>query len=934
MPTSPLVGRELDIALALEQLKRVEGGATASLLVRGDPGIGKSRLVTEVVDRARQLGHSVLLGRADDLDAGIPYAVFRDLLARVADDAAFDGRRDLVDRFSAALEGDVGGDSRDDRHLAAVFATAASLLRDLASDRAVVLVLEDLHVADRESLALISPLARLAGAAVLTVVTMRPIGRAEDVQRLFEQMAEDGRGATIELDPLDRHDTQALVASVLGAAPDDALTDVVFAASQGNPFFAQEVAQSLTDSGAIVVDAGRARVLADAPAVGLRPSTALLRRLFGGTSDDVELAKVMAVFGRFALRHLGLVQRLVGGSDAEVSRSFDRLVKLGVLTETAEGYGFTHPIVRDTLYEDIGPAERRRIHGAIAAELSADRRTGVLLEVLELATHVSASAERGDEAAAEVLIDAGRSLAATAPLVSAGYQRRAAELLPADSPRRVDALAMEARALHLGARSLEAADVGREALAGLQQGSARSAVAAIVASGLYWAGRIEEAIDVTEAELELDAASAPLLALQVDLYLQASRHADAAAGFATAMAALDAATPAGQMMALSHLVQYANHVGSFDIASDLLTRLAALPTGASPTVQLAVHELMAFADWRAGLVDRIESHLAAARERRPDDATLSIGGTFESAHARALWMSGRWDEALELIRSASFDMEQRGLLVGAQLLLSAGCEILIDRGAVEQATTMIQQLVTPIMTLRRNAALVRAQLAHALGDHAEAERLLVEERDADPDGSVWKMVAVHAALFDLYVEQDRWNEARAAAELIERLAERSQWPEDELPALRCRAIVDRDVDAAHAYRNRATEERWESERARSLLVLGELDVDSGVNLTEAYRAFDALGAAPWRRRAAAALRSRGLTVPRRVTKATSVLTDTEVQLVRLVCEGLSNRQIATALHYSPKTIEVYLSRLYVKTGCASRLALVRAVDTGAVDLVT
>jgi DNA-binding NarL/FixJ family response regulator len=90
-----------------------------------------------------------------------------------------------------------------------------------------------------------------------------------------------------------------------------------------------------------------------------------------------------------------------------------------------------------------------------------------------------------------------------------------------------------------------------------------------------------------------------------------------------------------------------------------------------------------------------------------------------------------------------------------------------------------------------------------------------------------------------------------------------------------------------------------------------------------------MGAAPWRRRAAAALRERGLTVPRRVAQATSTLSETETQLVRLVRDGLSNRQIATAMHYSPKTIEVYLSRLYAKTGFASRLELIRAVDTGA-----
>jgi len=119
--------------------------------------------------------------------------------------------------------------------------------------------------------------------------------------------------------------------------------------------------------------------------------------------------------------------------------------------------------------------------------------------------------------------------------------------------------------------------------------------------------------------------------------------------------------------------------------------------------------------------------------------------------------------------------------------------------------------------------------------------------------------------------------------------------------------------------------------AHAHLVLGELEDDPGTHLTAAYRAFDSFGAAPWRRRAAAGLRSRGLSVPRRNAPPGAELTETEIQLVRLVCEGLSNRQTAAAMHYSQKTIEVYLSRVYAKTGWSSRLELIRAVERG--DLI-
>ena len=415
-PPPPLVGRELDLAVGIEQLKRIGAGSPAALLVRGEAGIGKSRLVAEVVVRARQLGYTTLVGRADDLDRGIPYAIFRDLLARGAADAAGDDLRAALDVAPVTAAADPDAD-----HLPVVFARAVELFRGLAEHGPTVLVLEDLHVADRESLALVALLARLAAVPMLTVATLRPSPAAAHVEELFEGMAAEGRGAVVDLEPLDRHETQAVIAAALGATPTDALADAVFAASRGNPFFASEVVQSFVDGGGVVVDGGRAHLVADAPAIQLRPSTALLRRVFAGTSIDVELAKVMAVFGRFTLRHLGLVERMTGQPDDEVIRAFDRLVKAGVLAaSTGGGYEFSHAIVRATLYDDIGPAERRRLHAAIAAELAAEQRAGTARALVALATHGAESAEPGAVAAADTLLEAGRAVVATAPLVAAG----------------------------------------------------------------------------------------------------------------------------------------------------------------------------------------------------------------------------------------------------------------------------------------------------------------------------------------------------------------------------------------------------------------------------------------------------------------------------------------------------------------------------------
>jgi DNA-binding CsgD family transcriptional regulator len=930
--TPPLVGRDLDLAVAREQLTRSARGTPASLLVRGEAGMGKSRLVAELAGEAGQLGHPVVVGRADDLDHGIPFAAFRDLLARL--DPQGPGA-DEADALRAAIEGHHA--EADAEHLTEVFAAATRLLRALAGGGPLVLVLEDVHVADGESLALAPLLIRLAGLPVLTVVTLRPGGGATELEQLCERMAFEGRGSVVDLEPLDRADTRALAAAVIGAELDDGLTDAMVGASRGNPFFAGEVAQALVDGGAVAVTDGRARLVPGAAAAQLPRSTALLRRLVLGTADDLELAKVMAVFGRFSLHHLGLAGRLTGQSADGVAESFDRLVASGLLAHAAGGgYEFTHSILRDRLYDDIGPAERRRIHAAIAADLAVERGGGGVLDVLELATHVAASAEPGDAAAAEVLLEAGRTVGATAPLVSADYHRRALELLPVDAPRRAEAQAGRARALHLGARPREAAAVGLEALAALPGGPARGAIAALVVNDLYLDGRAGEALGVIDAELAHGGDPCPLLAMRTNLALQSGRYAEAAETFGDAVAALDGAdvTPAAELMALAHVVQYANHVGAVGLAGDLMRRVETLAEGASSTVVLAAHELVAFADWRPGLVARMEEHLRVASALRPEGAALSIGGSSEGARARVLWMRGRWDEALDLIGSAGFALDQRGTVTTAQLLACKGCEIFVDRGDLDDAAATAARFETPILSLARNAALARARIHHAVGEHDAALALLDDERaDASaPGGSVWKLAEILGLAIEIHLAAGRADEARAAMAELETLATRTGWLECQVPALRARALVDGDVDAARAYRGVAETESWEVERAHALLVLGELDDEPARNLAEAYRAFDSFGAAPWRRRAAAGLRARGLTVPRRAARATSELTETEVQLVRLVRDGLSNRQIAAAMSYSRKTIEVYLSRVYAKTGCASRLELIRAVDTGAVQV--
>ena len=150
-------------------------------------------------------------------------------------------------------------------------------------------------------------------------------------------------------------------------------------------------------------------------------------------------------------------------------------------------------------------------------------------------------------------------------------------------------------------------------------------------------------------------------------------------------------------------------------------------------------------------------------------------------------------------------------------------------------------------------------------------------------------------------------------------------------AARAQARARRDPDAAERAAGIAIEAGLVFEAAVSRLLAGEFAKDA-TTLRVAYETFRDLAAEPWRRRAAAALRELGQSVPRRKADPGVGMSPTERSLAQLVSDGLTNREIGRAMHLSPKTIEVYLSRLFSKTGCSSRVELAVAVRSGTVDV--
>jgi hypothetical protein len=390
------VGRRQELGRLNAALARAADGQPAVVLIGGEAGVGKTRLVAEFAERAGAAGVRVLAGGCVRLgEDALPYVPFSEALrglVRSLDPPAVDalvgeGRAEL-----ARLVPDLGAPEpaaqlrgSGDWTQARLFALVLGLLERLAGMAPLVLVVEDLHWADQSSLQLLSFLVHgLPQAPVVLVVTYRsdePPGR----HRLPPLLAELDRAASVErleLRRFDRAELGVLLAGVLGQPPEPNLLDEVFARSEGNPFFAEE----LLAGGA---PGGR-------PALSATLKDLLLARVEVLPGPAREVARVAAAAGR------RVRDRLLGAAcslkELALLATLRELVAGQVLVADAagDGYAFRHALLQEVIDADLLPGERRRLHGILARTLAAhpELAGGTPAErAAELAVHWYASGE-------------------------------------------------------------------------------------------------------------------------------------------------------------------------------------------------------------------------------------------------------------------------------------------------------------------------------------------------------------------------------------------------------------------------------------------------------------------------------------------------------------------------------------------------------------
>lgn len=446
---APLIGRAAELA----GLRAVLGrrGAPAVVALVGDPGIGKTRLLAELLAEARRDGRLVLAGRAAEFEREVPFGVLRNAMEDHLRGWRGPGRSRLdamdlrlLPSVYPALAAD--GSGREPDLLAGeryrLHRAVRALLETLAAPNGLVLALDDLHWGDDGSLELLDHLMRHPPRApVVLAVAYRPRQAPARLEQALAGAAQRGLATTVNVGPLSAAEAGDLLPGVGAARLEQLYQD-----SGGNPFYLEVLARGRE------ADAhpwGSVRAALAGEFATLEP---LCRRVLHAA----------AVAG--AEFDPGLLAAVAEGAESDVLAALDELARRDLVRPGAapHGFRFRHPLLRSAAYHHAGAGWRLGAHGRAAAELGR-RRAPVDVR----APHIEASAAVGDLAAVEVLRDAAVDAMPANPAVAAHWLGSALRLLPPDPDTvalRLQLLNLRGRALGITGRLTESRDILGEIL--------------------------------------------------------------------------------------------------------------------------------------------------------------------------------------------------------------------------------------------------------------------------------------------------------------------------------------------------------------------------------------------------------------------------------------------------------------------------------------
>ena len=389
-PPAAFVGRSQELDAVLSALKEASAGQRRVVLVAGEPGMGKTTLVTRGAAEAHEQGVTVLYGRCDE-DLGVPYQPFLEALGHLVEHAPEPLLAAHVERFGGELSRIVPALSRrvpsvppptatdpeTERYL--LFGAVEGLLRRAAESSPVVLVLDDLHWADKPTLVLLRHLAAAGEDARLLLLATYRDSDISAGHPLTDVLAGLRREAGVErllLRGLDETDVLALLEAVAGHEMDEdgvGLAHELRRETDGNPFFTVELLRHLAETGAIRLGAdGRWTAPGGIQAISLPESVReVVGQRVSRLSETARKALASAaVIGREF--DLDLLARVAEIDEDALLDLLDEAVAASVVAEVegaADRFSFTHALIQHTLYDDLGRARVQRAHRRVAQAL-------------------------------------------------------------------------------------------------------------------------------------------------------------------------------------------------------------------------------------------------------------------------------------------------------------------------------------------------------------------------------------------------------------------------------------------------------------------------------------------------------------------------------------------------------------------------------------
>lgn len=440
------VGRHEELGILLGAVDRMRDGVSSVVTVRAEAGAGKTRLFEEVHSRLDDVVW--VEGRAYPYTSNVPYAPILDMLGRAAGIDESDTPDDVRSKLESLVDGLVPGDADASAVIAQLFgvhrgddidlevfgemltAALGRLLSATAGRQPTVVCFQDLHWVDPSTAELIRTLAREVSPPRVTICNFRPTGEVE---------IEGAR--RIDLGELSPRQTREQLASLLDDSdPPDELVDLVLERAEGNPFFAEEIVNSLLDQGLLTVVGDEWRLRPDSAAQAI-PSTVrglLASRIDMLDSQRKQVLREASVVGREFLHR---IVQSVAGDPGELDGSLAVLSAADLIRVKEHDpeleYIFKHALIQEVAYEGLVSRDRRRLHGQVARSLEAHfgERSGEIVETLAFHYERSGDVVR----AVRYLRMAGRRALGQLALQEAhSYYRSAYELLTDDD---VDGLA-------------------------------------------------------------------------------------------------------------------------------------------------------------------------------------------------------------------------------------------------------------------------------------------------------------------------------------------------------------------------------------------------------------------------------------------------------------------------------------------------------------